>query len=83
MDERLALVKGDDGSAAVTAQGDILPGTTRAFAALSTTRRLCSADHRFSRLTFAFAGEESRQDPENCLSLASHVLPHRTFRPAR
>ena len=30
IDERLALVKGDNGSAAVNALGDILPGTTRA-----------------------------------------------------
>jgi hypothetical protein len=46
-------------------------------------RRLCRAGHRFCRLTFVFAGEESRKDPEICLSLASHVLPHRTLRPAR
>lgn len=73
IDERLALVKGDGGSAAVTARGDILPGTTRAFAALFKSR-LCSSDHRFSWLTLAFAWGGKSQRFRN-------LLVSRTARP--
>lgn len=60
IDERLALVKGDDGSAAVTALADILPGTTRAFAALSSSPLQRTTSLLLADLCFCWGGKSQR-----------------------
>ncbi|KAG0664053.1 hypothetical protein C6P46_001914 [Rhodotorula mucilaginosa] len=65
IDERLALVKGDNGSAAVNALGDILPGTT-----LAKIPKSACLSHRTSSLTVP---SDRLDDLPPAIRLAVHV----------